>query len=160
MKNKLKFAQQVPEAYKLLQQFDEVLESTAIEPLQKELIKIRAAQINGCAYCLNKHTAEAIKLGEQISRIAVLSAWREATNWFSEKDQVILQMTEEVTLIANHGLSETLTEKAISLFGELTTTQIIASIISINAWTRIGIAFHMQPQSAGITNQTVLNGVK
>jgi len=145
MKTKLRLADQLPQAYQPLIALDKILETTAIEPLQKELIKIRAAQLNGCAYCLNKHSSEAIKLGERVGRIAVLSAWREATNWFSEKDQLILELTEAVTLIAGNGLPEPLLQKAIDVFGELTTTQIIMCIISINTWTRIGVSFHMQP---------------
>ena len=135
-----------PEAYKAMYALEKYLSTSAIDPLHKELIKIRASQINGCAFCLNMHTHDARKLGETEQRIYVMSAWREARNLFSEEEQLLLEITEEITLIHQHGLSDALYEKAIKLFGEEKTAQIIMSIITINGWNRIAVALHMEPE--------------
>jgi AhpD family alkylhydroperoxidase len=146
MKPRFNLLEALPQAYKPLIELDKMLAETALNKIQKEMIKIRTSQINGCAYCLNMHTKDALKFGEQPQRIFVMSAWREAKNWFSEQDQVILELTEEVTLIADHGIKDELFDKAVALFGEVTTAQIILSIISMNAWNRLGIGFSKHPE--------------
>lgn len=133
-----------PEAYKAMGALDKYVSSTAIAPLHREMIKIRASQINGCAYCVNHHTHDARKLGETEQRIYLISVWREAGEMFSEEEKLLLEMTEEVTLISKHGLSDALYEKAISLLGEEKTAQVIMAIITINAWNRIGVSLNME----------------
>jgi AhpD family alkylhydroperoxidase len=135
-----------PAAYEAMDVLDSYVEKADINPLHKELIKIRASQINGCAYCLNSHSKDARKLGETEQRIYVLSAWREAKNLFSEEEQAILALTEEITRISEHGVSEEVFNKAIELFGEQKTAQIYMAVITINAWNRIGVGLHMQPK--------------
>ncbi|MEO6851852.1 MAG: carboxymuconolactone decarboxylase family protein [Mucilaginibacter sp.] len=134
-----------PAAYKLLTELDIEIKKTGLNPLWLEMLKIRASQLNGCAYCLNKHTKDAIKLGEKSERLYVLSAWREAGNWFSNEEQIILSMTEEITLIGQHGISDTVYDNATSVFGEETLAKLIMAIISINAWNRIGVGLNMHP---------------
>ena len=135
-----------PAAYKALDALDMYVSNTDVDKRQQELIRIRASQINGCAYCVNAHSADAKKAGETEQRIFLISVWREATNVFNEEEQLLLEMTEQVTLIHHHGLSDELYDKAIALFGELKTAQIIMVIISINAWNRIGVGLKMQPE--------------
>nr|WP_067060367.1 carboxymuconolactone decarboxylase family protein [Mucilaginibacter sp. L294] len=146
MKTRFILPQVIPQAYKPFIDLDKLLADTELDKIQKEMIKIRTSQINGCAYCLNVHTKDALKYGERPERLHVLSAWREATNWFSEKDQAILQLTEEVTLISQHGVKDETFDKAVELFGEVTTAQIILSIVAMNAWNRLGVAFGKQPE--------------
>ena len=134
-----------PAAYQPLIALSKYLETTGISPLHRELIKIRASQINGCAYCVNSHTKDARKLGETEQRLYLLSVWRESPQ-FTEEERVILEMTEEVTLIHQHGLSEPVYQRAIAQFGEEKTAQIILAIISMNAWNRIGIGLHYRPE--------------
>ena len=134
-----------PNAYKAMDSLDNYVSSTSIDPRQQELIRIRASQINGCAYCVNAHTHDARKAGETEQRIYLISVWREAPNVFSEEEQVLLAMTEEITLIHQHGLSEALYDQAIALFGEVKTAEIIMIIITINAWNRIGVGLNMHP---------------
>ena len=145
MKQRFELLKAVPNAYMPLAELDKLLADIELDRIQREMIKIRTSQINGCAYCLNAHTKDALKYGELQQRIFVMSAWREAPNWFSEKDQVILELTEQVTLIAEHGVDDDLFAKAIELFGEKTTAQIILAIVAMNAWNRLGIAFHKHP---------------
>lgn len=145
MKTRFNLGKVFPAAYQPLVELDKLIYQTGIERLQLEMIKIRASQINGCAYCMNKHIEDALKHGEKPGRIYVMSAWREAKKWFSEEDQVILAMTEEVTHISQHGLSDETFDKALELFGELKTGQILVAIVNINAWNRIGVSLNLHP---------------
>jgi AhpD family alkylhydroperoxidase len=145
MKTRIDLRNVLPAAYKPLIDLDKFVYQTGIDRLQLEMIKIRASQINGCAYCMNKHIEDALKYGEEPRRIYVMSAWREAVQWFSEEDRVILSMTEEITNIADHGLSDETYERAIALFGEEKTGQVLIAIVNINAWNRIGVALNKHP---------------
>jgi AhpD family alkylhydroperoxidase len=143
MEKRLNLQQLEPEAYKIMLQFERYLAGTQIKPLHKELLKIRASQINGCAFCLNMHTKDAIKLGENPQRIFVLDAWRD-TVFFSEEEQAILALTEEVTLIPSHVSDETY-NRALKALGEKTLAQVIMAIVVINSWNRISIATKTLP---------------
>jgi len=145
MANRLNLQKLIPDAYQRIIQLDQYVASSGIDQLQQDLIKIRASQINGCAFCINMHIKDALKHGEDAKRVYVLSAWREAKKWFSQEDQVILRLTEEVTLIANGGLSDETYELAVKAFGEETTAKLIIAVININAWNRIGVSLHMHP---------------
>lgn len=146
MKTRFNLLKAVPQAYKPFIELDKLLAETQLDPIQKEMIKVRTSQINGCAFCLNMHTKDALKYGERQERLFVLSAWREARNWFSEADQAILQLTEEITLIARHGVSDETFDTAVALFGEETTARIILAIVSMNSWNRLGISFGKHPE--------------
>ncbi|SDQ13405.1 alkylhydroperoxidase AhpD family core domain-containing protein [Chryseobacterium soldanellicola] len=130
-------------AYKALLGLEGYLQNISLNKIQKELVKIRASQINGCAFCLDMHTKDAMKYGETPQRIFLLNAWREAKEFFTEEEQVILEMTEEITLISQKGLTEETYYKAKQVFDEATIAQIIMAIITINAWNRIGISTHL-----------------
>lgn len=146
MNARFKMGKIQPEAYKAMNALDKYIGESSLDRLQKEMIKIRASQINGCAYCVNSHTKAARSLGETEQRIYLMSVWREAGTIFSEEEKLILEMTEEITLIHQHGLSEGLYENSIALFGEERTAQIIMAIITINAWNRIGVSLNMAPE--------------
>lgn len=132
-----------PAAYKAGIGMEESLKNSFLTPIQKELIKIRASQINGCAFCINMHTKDAIKYGETPQRIFLLNAWREAKELFTEEEQIILQITVEVTLISQKGLSEETYQKAKVFFNESQLADIIMAAIVINMWNRIAISTHM-----------------
>ena len=104
-----------------------------------ELIKIRASQINGCAFCLDMHTKDALKQGETNQRIFLLNAWRE-TQLFTDEERAVLAITEEVTLITNNGLSNETYSEAEKLFSPNYIAQVIMAVVTINAWNRIAIS--------------------
>jgi AhpD family alkylhydroperoxidase len=133
-----------PDAYKAMMALENYVIGSEINPIHKELIKLRASQINGCAYCLDMHSKDARKLGETEQRIYTLSAWRE-TPFFDEKEQAILALTEEVTLINKGGVSDDTYNKAVEVLGDKYVGQVIMAIITINAWNRIAISLHFQP---------------
>ena len=146
MNTRFKMGKVQPGAYKAMNALEQFINNSSITPLQREMINIRASQINGCAYCVNIHTRDARKLGETEYRIYLMSVWREAPNVFTEEEQLILAMTEEITLIHQQGLSDMLYEKAVALWGEERTAQMIMAIITINAWNRIGVGLNMHPE--------------
>lgn len=126
-----------PEAYQALMNLESYISKTSLTKTHKELIKIRASQINGCAFCINMHTADARKYGETEQRIYLISAWREA-DAYTEEEKAIFALTEEVTLISNH-VSEETYQNAAKLFDEKYLAEIILAIITINAWNRFAI---------------------
>jgi len=143
MEKRMNMPQVEPEAYKLLMGLEKYLTTTEVTPIHKELIKTRASQINGCAFCLDMHTKDARKSGETEQRLYTLSAWRE-TPYFSAEEKAILALTEEVTLIANH-VSDKTYNAAVALLGEKYIAQVIMVIITINAWNRFAITTGLMP---------------
>jgi len=143
MKARLNMQQVQPEAYKAMLGLEKYLHATGLNTVHLDLIKIRASQVNGCAYCINMHARDARQHGETEQRIYLLNAWRE-TNLYTEEERAILALTEEITLVSRHTGDEAY-EKAASLFSETYLAQIIMAIVTINAWNRIGITTHMQP---------------
>jgi AhpD family alkylhydroperoxidase len=130
-----------PTATNALLAFESYLETTALTHTHKELIRMRASQINGCAYCLNMHSKDALKSGEKAQRLFVLSAWRE-TDFFTEEEQAVLMLTEEITEISKGGVSDATYEKAAGLFDEVYLSQLIMAVIIINSWNRLAITIH------------------
>lgn len=139
MKTRVNINETEPEAIKAMYALVGYLGTTQLSKTNMELIKIRASQINGCAFCINMHTKEALENGETNQRIFLLNAWREA-GLFTEEEKVILLMTEEITLIHNKGLSNETYRKAIHYFDKNYISQIIMAIVTINAWNRIAVA--------------------
>jgi len=135
-----------PAAYTAMAALDKYMETSGIDKKHRELIKIRASQINGCAYCVHYHTNDALKLGEDPQKLYLVGVWREAPNVFSEAEQLLLAITEEITFIHRHGLSDELYNKALALFGEEQTAQVIMAVVTINAWNRIGVSLNMHPE--------------
>jgi len=148
MKKRISIGKVQPAAYKALTALDIYIGNSGIDKVHRELIKIRASQINGCGYCVNEHSIDARKLGVTEQRVYLTATWREAGDIYTEEEKLIFQMTEEITLIHRHGLSEGTYDKAITTFGEEKTAQIIMAIITINAWNRIGVATEMHPAKA------------
>lgn len=142
MTERLTIEKETPEAYKAVYGLALALNKTNLTPIQKELIKIRASQINSCSFCINMHTREALKIGETQQRIFLLSAWRE-TDLFSEEEKAILLLTEEVTLIHKEGVTDATYALLQQFFDTQTIAQMIMSIVLINAWNRIAVSSRM-----------------
>jgi len=144
METRINILQTEPEAYKAMFGLEKYLGGSSLNPSHKELIKIRASQINGCAYCINMHTKDARKAGETEQRIYLLNAWRE-TSLFTEEEKAILALTEEITLIQNQ-VSEKVYQNAAKFFDANYLAQLIMMIVTINAWNRIAITCQLQPE--------------
>jgi len=133
-----------PEAFKAMYALEKYMAGTQLTNTHKELIKIRTSQINGCAFCLDMHTKDALKYGETPQRIFVLPAWRETT-LFTPEERAILALAEEVALISNGGVSDATYKNAVEVLGETYVAQAIMATVTINAWNRIAISTQLQP---------------
>ncbi len=144
MEKRVNIHEAEPQAYKAMYALEGYLATSQLSKTHRELIKIRASQINGCAYCIDMHTKDALKNGENIQRIFLLSAWRE-TSLFTEEEKTVLAITEEVTLIHNQGLSDKTYQKAAAVLDKNYIAQTIMAVATINAWNRIAISTQMEP---------------
>lgn len=128
-----------PKAYTAMVGLEKYIRASGLDPKLCELIKIRASQLNGCAYCIDMHTEEALAIGETARRIFALAAWEESP-LFTDKERAALQLTEEVTLIGDGGVDDCTYNDAVQAFGEENVAHIIMQIVIINAWNRIAIS--------------------
>jgi AhpD family alkylhydroperoxidase len=110
-----------------------------LDPDLEELIKIRASQLNHCAFCLDMHNTDARKRGVSEQKLAVLAAWEEAGDLFSEQEQAALALTEEITDLTHRKVSDEVYARAAAAFSERELGQVIAMALTINAWNRIGV---------------------
>ena len=131
-----------PEAYRHLTQMEGLI-ARNVEPTLYHLIKLRASQINGCAFCLQMHTAEALKHGETPERMMALDAWEESP-LFTDKERAALAWTEELTLIADSGASSAAYEALKAQFTADEIGWLILAAVQINAWNRIAISSRSQ----------------
>ena len=145
MSKRINILQLEPDAYKAIMGLENYVANSGISKAHYELIKIRASQINGCAYCLDMHSRDARKGGETEQRIYVLNAWRD-TSFFTEEEKAILALTEEVTLISHGGVSEQTYQQAASVLDEHYLAKVIMAATVINAWNRISISTRMEPK--------------
>jgi AhpD family alkylhydroperoxidase len=111
-----------------------------VDPTIGELIKIRASQINHCAFCLDMHTHDARKEGETEQRLALIAAWQEAGDLFTEKEQAALALTEAITELHHGHVSDEVYARAAQVFSQRELGQVIAMAVTINAWNRINVA--------------------
>lgn len=109
----------------------------------KEIIKIRASQLNGCTFCLDMHIKTARKAGERELRIHHIAVWRES-GLFDEQERMALELTEALTRMQPEGLSDALYEKALAAFGEQALVEVVFFIAQINAWNRLNVAFRTE----------------
>jgi AhpD family alkylhydroperoxidase len=116
------------------------IQASGLEKSLIELVKIRASQINGCAFCINMHTADARKQGETEQRLYLLNAWRESP-LYTDRERAALAWTEAVTLIADTHAPDDLYEAVRADFSESETVNLTMLIGAINAWNRIAISF-------------------
>jgi AhpD family alkylhydroperoxidase len=121
-----------------------VRKQSKLEPALIELIKLRASQINGCAYCIDMHSKDARAEGETEQRIYALSAWEEAP-FFTDRERAALALTEAITLVSEGHVPDAVYEKARESFSEEELVNLTLAIITINGWNRLAITFRMVP---------------
>jgi AhpD family alkylhydroperoxidase len=125
---------------------EKAVRSSGLEPSLLELVKIRASQINGCAYCIDMHTKDARARGESEQRIYALAAWRE-TPFFTDRERAALAWAEALTAIADEGAPDNLYEEAREQLEESELVALTFAVITINSWNRLAIAFRAEPGS-------------
>ncbi|MER6628115.1 carboxymuconolactone decarboxylase family protein [Streptomyces sp. NPDC000987] len=150
---RLRWAQHAPEVYKAMVRLDAAARQ-GLDPALYELVKIRASQINHCAFCLDMHARDALAAGESVERIVQLSAWEESRHFYTEKELAAIELTEAITVLTG-GTSRTKSgggfvpdevyDRAAEHFEEAELAQLIAAITVINAWNRFGVTTRMVP---------------
>ncbi|NSL85241.1 carboxymuconolactone decarboxylase family protein [Chitinophaga solisilvae] len=145
MEPRMDISQLFPEAYKAVLSLEGALRKSGIDKSLYELIKIRASQINGCAFCLNMHTKDARAAGETEQRIYLLNAWQESPV-YTEKERAALALTESVTLLASTHVPDDVYNAALAVFTQEEVAVITMAIVVINAWNRIAVTSRTLPQ--------------
>ncbi len=124
--------------------FHKAIDSEALELSLKELVKIRISQINGCAICLTGHWKIALEAGERVDRLATVSVWRES-NWFTPREKAALAWAEALTRAADHHVTDDDYAAVRAEFSEEEVVDLTWTIISMNSWNRINVAFCTPP---------------
>jgi AhpD family alkylhydroperoxidase len=144
MKPRMNFFQAAPDTVKALMALESQVQSSGLEQSLIELVKTRASQINGCAYCIDMHTKDARKHGETEQRLYLLNAWQEAPA-YSERERAALAWTEAVTLISETHAPDDVYDQVRKHFSETETVNLTMLIATINAWNRLAISFRAVP---------------
>ncbi|MFE0329131.1 carboxymuconolactone decarboxylase family protein [Streptomyces sp. Y2F8-2] len=141
---RMAWAKHAPEVFKTMVRLDAAA-GQGLEPTLRELVKIRASQINHCAYCLDMHTKDALAAGESVERIIQLSAWEESRHFYTERELAALELTEAVTVLTDGFVPDEVYDKAAKHFDEAELAQLIAAIAVINAWNRFAVSTRAVP---------------
>lgn len=141
---RMQWAEHAPDVYKAMARL-EAASRKGLDPVVAELVKIRASQINHCAFCLDMHTKDALAAGESVERIVQLSAWEESQHFFTPKEIAAIELTEAITVLTDGFVPDEVYEKAAKHFDEAELAQLIAAIITINAWNRFSVTARLVP---------------
>lgn len=144
MEQRVNYVSVAPEAFKLVRNFEAYAKTMGFDPKLIELIKLRASQINGCAYCLDMHSKDARHIGETEQRIYLLSAWREAP-FYTDEERAVLALTEAVTDISLEGVPDELYDHVRTYFDEKQYVDLVILINTINSWNRLSISMGSVP---------------
>ncbi|MGH3309427.1 MAG: carboxymuconolactone decarboxylase family protein [Streptomyces sp.] len=138
-----------PEIYKGMAAF-QAAAADGLDPVVSELVKIRASQLNRCAFCLDMHTTDAREQGEKQLRIDLLPAWEESPDLYSEREQAALALTEAMTVLTDGFVPDEVYERAAKHFEEAELARLIAQIVAINAWNRFQVTTRAVPASLAV----------
>ncbi|MDQ1036613.1 AhpD family alkylhydroperoxidase [Streptomyces sp. V3I8] len=141
---RLQWTKFAPDVYKAMVQLAAAA-AQGVDPVLAELVKIRASQLNHCAFCLDMHTKDALAAGESVERIVQLSAWEESRHFYTGKELAAIALTEAVTVLTDGFVPDEVFENAARHFDETELSQLLATITVINAWNRFGVACRLAP---------------
>lgn len=144
MTQRINYVQASPDGFKAIRQLQEHVDNSGLEHPLMELVKMRASQINGCAYCLDMHSKDARAAGETEQRLYLLDAWRESP-FYSERERAALAWTEALTRISDNDVSDALYEDVRKQFSDKELVELTLAIIAINGWNRLAIPFRSEP---------------
>ncbi len=140
MKERIDYRKAAPGALAAMWGLEKYVRNTGLDPSLLELVKLRASQLNGCAYCVDMHTKDARARGETEQRLYAVSVWREAP-FFTEKERAALAWTEAVTLIGADRVPDDVYDLARRHFGEKELVDLTMAVIAINGWNRLAVSF-------------------
>jgi AhpD family alkylhydroperoxidase len=140
MQPRLEYAKTAPGAREAMYAVEKYVRECGLEPRLLELVKLRASQINGCAYCVDMHTKDARAHGETEQRLYAVVVWREAP-FFTERERAALAWTEAVTLVSHEQVPDNVFEIARRQFSDKELVDLTMAVIAINGWNRLAISF-------------------
>ncbi len=143
MEQRMDISQIAPEGFRTVLAFNKVVAAN-VDPVIFELVKLRASMLNGCAYCVDMHTTDAIAHGEQVRRIAAVSAWREST-YFTPAERAALALTDELTRLGEHGVADDTWRELAEHFEPTEVAHLVLAASVINVWNRIAMASRLAP---------------
>ncbi|MFC5525384.1 carboxymuconolactone decarboxylase family protein [Rhodanobacter ginsengisoli] len=144
MNNRLDFYKASPDAIKAMVGLEQRIGKSALEKSLVELVRLRASQINGCAFCMDMHSSDARKAGEDERRLATLGAWRE-TPFFTDRERAALAWTESLTLVSETHVPDAVWAQVEPHFSPEEITDLTLLVVAINGWNRFSIAFRKTP---------------
>ncbi len=144
MSERIDYSKVTPEGYRAMSGLERYVRGSGLEPSLLELVKLRASQINGCAYCIDMHWKDARARGESEQRLYGLMAWRESP-YYTERERAALAWTEAVTLIADSHVPDELYEEVRKSFNETELANLTFALVAINGWNRLAISFRTEP---------------
>lgn len=144
MEQRFNYFKAAPDAYKAMSGLEAYLHGCGLEEGLLHLVKLRASQINGCAFCLDMHWKDLRAIGEEEQRLYSLDAWRECP-WYSDRERAALAWTEALTLITQGHVPDAVYEEARKQFNEKELTDLSIAVTTINAWNRLSIAARTTP---------------
>ncbi len=144
MKPRMEYAKVAPAVTQAMSGLERAVHESGLEPSLLDLVKTRASQINGCAFCLDMHTKDARARGETEQRLYALDAWRE-TPFYTDRERAALAWTEAVTLVSETHIPDDVYEQARQQFSEQEMAYLTLAVIAINGWNRLAIGFRTVP---------------
>lgn len=141
---RMNMAALAPDVYRAMVRLDAAAHE-GLDPVLVELVKIRASQLNHCAFCLDMHTKDALAAGESVERIVQLSAWRESRHFYTEKELAAVELTEAVTVLTDGFVPDEVWERAAKQFDEKELARLVAAITVINSWNRFAVTCRSVP---------------
>lgn len=144
MQSRLSYEKAAPGALRAMLSLEKYVQESGLERSLLELVKTRASQINGCAYCIDMHTKDARAAGETEQRLYALNAWRE-TPFYTDRERAALAWTEAVTLVHNGHVPDEVFQQAREQFTDNELVNLTTAVVAINGWNRLAIAFRAVP---------------
>lgn len=143
--DRINYYQAAPNAMQAMVAMEKAVAASVLPPALRELVRIRASQINGCAFCVDHHSNDALKAGESVRRLLALHTWRD-TPFFDERERAALLWTETLTEVSTRHAPDDVYRQVAARFSEQEMAELTFVIAAINAWNRFGVGFAKQPQ--------------
>ena len=144
MSKRIEYKRAAPDMFKAWLQFDETVWSSSLDPALVDLIYIRVSMVNGCAYCVDSHTRDALKRGQSERRLFGLAAWRE-TAFFTPRERAALAWVDAVTRLTDGDVSDDVFANVRAHFDDKQIMELTSAVVMINAWNRLGISMRLPP---------------
>jgi AhpD family alkylhydroperoxidase len=148
---RLDYRHVLPAASRAMSELERVVDASGLDPKLRELVKLRASQINGCAYCVDMHTKDAMAIGEDAQRLHLVAVWREAPV-FSPPERAALAWTEALTLLSESGAPDDAYAEVAREFGPKELVALTLAIVAINGWNRLAVGFR-QPVGTYVSHR-------